>query len=356
MTDRLQRLRQQLDLHRLPYFLITAPRNLRYLFGFTGSNGAGLLTPTVAYFVTDPRYKIQAEEEVHHAEILLTTDELFRPLQEKGLVPEGARLGFESHHLTFRQFRNLRNVFPRVHLTAVELIVEKLASCKDETEIEAIRRANQVCAAAFAELLPKIRISIDCFELAAELSFLMKRHGGETDAFEPIVASGPRSALPHARAARQTIQPGDFVLLDFGCQVDGYVADVTRTLVAGEADSRHRQIYAAVLEANEISIEAVRPGMEAVDLDRVARDFLEAKGYGDEFVHSLGHGIGLRVHELPRVSRRSKDRLEAGNVITIEPGVYEVGFGGVRIEDDVVVRETGAEVLTPISKELICVG
>ncbi len=356
MNSRLQRLRDRLAEHQLDYFLVTARHNLRYLLGFTGSNGAALIAPGQVYFITDPRYEIQAAEEVTLAEIVLTSDSLFRPLEERGLVPEGARLGFEAQDLTFRQFSTLRTLFPRVRLTATEHVVERIASRKEESEIDCIRRANQVCAAAFAEVLGKVRVGADCFDLAAELSFLMKRHGGDGDAFEPIVAGGPRSALPHARAARQKVEPGTFLLFDFGCFVDGYAADVTRTVVVGEPSERHRQMYDAVLHANQISTAAARPGMSAVDLDKVARQYLEECGLGALFVHSLGHGLGLRVHDLPRVSKRSKDQLEVGNVITIEPGVYEVGFGGVRIEDDVVLRESGAEVLTTIPKGLTCVG
>jgi Xaa-Pro aminopeptidase len=356
MNQRVQQLRERLSELRIQYFLVSDPYNLRYLLGFTGSNGAALVTPEKVTFITDPRYGIQAGEEVRDAEVVLTTDSLFRPLKQKALVPERERLGFEAHHLTFRQFSTLRALLPQVRFTATEHIVERIASHKDEGEIERIRRANQICAAAFADLLPKIQVGADCFELAAELSYLMKQHGGEADAFEPIVASGARSALPHARVAHQQIQPGEFLLIDFGCYVDGYAADVTRTVVVGEATARQREMYDAVLQANQISIEAAKPGMLAVELDRVARQYLEERGFAKLFVHSLGHGLGLRVHDLPRVSKRSKDRLEAGNVITIEPGIYEVDFGGVRIEDDVVLRESGAEVLTSIPKELICVG
>jgi Xaa-Pro aminopeptidase len=232
-------------------------------------------------------------------------------------------------------------------------LVEELTVVKDPYELECIRQAVAVTDQVFQEILPEIRPGVSELEIAAEISYRHRRHGAEGDAFEPIVASGSRGASPHARASTRRIRTGEFVTLDFGCKVDGYCSDLTRTVALGRIARTLRAAYAAVLAAQREAIDAAHAGMIASELDAVARSRLAADGYARYFTHSLGHGVGLRIHEQPRVSRLSSERLQVSSVITIEPGIYIPGCCGVRIEDDVVLTSSGCTVLTNTPKELL---
>jgi Xaa-Pro aminopeptidase len=336
-------------------FLVSALAHLRYLFGFTGSNGMGLITSDLCFFVTDWRYREQAAEEVHHAEIVIVRRDLLAPLKERQLVKAGDQIGFEAQHLSFRLFSQLHKLVNGVKFIATEHLVEKIAIPKEPGEIASLRRAGAMAGAVWDQVLPFIRRGAAESDIAAEILYRARKLGSENEAFDPIVASGPRGALPHARSSKRLLQPGDFVVVDYGCVVEGYAADVTRTVAIGEPPARLRQAHAAVQKACELACEAARPGMKGIDLDGVARKYLDACGFKDEFNHSLGHGLGLDVHSLPRLGPESQDIIPANAVITIEPGVYFPGLGGVRIEDDLLVTESGNEVLTPMSRELFVV-
>jgi len=355
MQDRIARVRAEMQRANLASFLVSAAPHWRYLFGFTGSNGLGLITADRCFFVTDWRYQEQAQVEVRNAEILIVRRDLLAVLKEKQILPAGGRLGFEAGHLSFRYFSQLQKSFDQLRFVATEHFVEKIAIPKSAEEIASLRQAGAMACAVWDQVLPFIQRGAKESDIAAEIIYRSRKLGSETEPFEPIVASGPRSALPHARSSGRRLQSGDVVVIDYGCVVAGYASDVTRTVAVGEPPAKLRQAYFAVKEACRLACEAARPGMEGIQLDEVARKHLESCGFKEEFNHSLGHGLGLDVHSLPRLGPESKDVIAANAVITIEPGVYFPDFGGVRIEDDLLVTAAGNEVLTPMSRELFVV-
>lgn len=339
----------------LDAFLVTSLPNVRYLSGFSGSNGLCVITASEAYFVTDVRYALQSKEDVRGFRRVVTMVGLFETASRRRLLSGCRKVGFESHHVSHSQYRAIRKLFPRVSWKPVSELVEGLALVKDREEIACIARAAGISDRVFRDIVSVVRPGIREIEIAAEISYLHKSYGAERDAFDPIVASGERGALPHAGAGLKKIRKGDLVTLDFGCTVNGYASDLTRTIAVGRVSGKGREIYQVVLRAQEEAIGAARAGLLAKDLDAVARRSIASAGLGRYFSHSLGHGLGLRIHERPRISALSKERLMSGSVVTIEPGVYIPGFGGVRIEDDVVLRKNGCRVLTSASKELMIV-
>jgi len=356
MLDRLNLLRHAiLDLN-LTAFLISSTTHLRYLMGFTGSNGVGLITSDQSFFVTDWRYREQAKQEVSNAEILVAFRDLFAALKDRNALAIGARLGFESHHLNFRMFSHLRKTFPHLKLTATEYVIEKIAARKTAAEITAIRRAIAISEQAWREVLPLITPGVEESAIAAEISYRGRKLGADGDAFEPIIASGWRSALPHGISSHKTIAAGEMVVIDFGFLVDGYPSDITRTIAVGDPGPQLRQAYEVVREANRIARERLKPGCKGKEIDQLIRDFIAAQGLGEAFSHSLGHGLSMELHALPRLGPTSEDEVPPNSVVTLEPGVYLAGLGGVRIEDDALVTETGCDVLTSLPRELICVA
>lgn len=255
--------------------------------------------------------------------------------------------------MSVASMRTLKKRFPKNRFPLTSGLIESVATVKDDSEIEHIQRAVAITDKVFKKILTVVRPGVPEKEIAAEISYWHMRYGADTDAFEPIVASGIRGALPHARASEKIIRKGELVTLDFGCRCKGYHSDLTRTIAVGKPSSKARKLYAAVLQAQERAIEAARAGMTGSELDAVSRRSLRRAKLANYFTHSLGHGLGLQVHEMPRLSRLSRDVLLAGTVVTIEPGVYLPGFGGVRIEDDVVIREGHCEVLNSSPKDLI---
>ncbi|RMF68796.1 MAG: aminopeptidase P family protein [Calditrichaeota bacterium] len=356
MLQRVDRLRQRLKELGLDALLISCLTNIRYLFGFTGSNAIALVFPEVSYFLTDRRYTEQARQQVAGAEIRIAQHDLISELVKVARLQQPLRLGVEAEHLSLKHFHTLKKKLPKAHLVASERVVERLASVKEDDEVAHIRQAGEICARVFAEILPLLKVGVSELEISAELSYRTRRLGSERDPFEPIVASGKRSALPHGISSPKTLAAGDLLIIDFGATVAGYAADVTRTVVVGEASPKQHDMAAAVLDALTRAEHAARPGMTGRELDRVARAVLEERGFGKYFQHALGHGLGLEVHGLPRIGEQSRDPLEAGNVITLEPGVYLPELGGVRIEDDFVLTEAGVENLTPFPREFVCVG
>jgi Xaa-Pro aminopeptidase len=267
------------------------------------------------------------------------------------------RLGFEAGHVSVREHERLRELLPdRVALIPVQGLVEELRAVKDATELGAIRSAAALADEAFERLISGGLIGRTERELALELEFDMRRRGAEQPSFPPIVAAGPHGALPHASPRPVEVSRGDMVVIDWGAQLDGYCSDCTRTVAAGEAGLRAREIYQLVLDAQLAGLEAVKRGAGGREVDGVARQRIEAAGHGEHFGHGLGHGVGLDVHEAPRLAQRSDAVLEAGNIVTVEPGVYLPGELGVRIEDLVLVTDDGRQILTGISKELTVVG
>jgi len=353
VSHRLARLREQFGEHKIDGFLLIAPRSLRYIAGFSGSNGCALVAEDEAVFITDFRYKLQAQEQVKGFEQRMAKDELFKDLAELDWFGKKRRLGLESTHVSLQQIQQLKELLPNTELVPVKELVEEIGLVKEEGEIENIRRAVAISDGVFGEILDLLRPGMKEVEICAEIEYRMRMAGSEKVAFDAIVVSGERSALPHGQPTEKRLQKGDLVTMDYGARVGGYCSDFTRTVVLGQANGRQRDIYEVCLQAQEKAEEAARAGMLASELDSVARQIIAASGYGDNFGHGLGHGLGLEVHEGPRLSPKGQVRLQPGMVVTIEPGIYLPEVGGVRIEDVVVIREDGCEVLTQAGKELI---
>ncbi|MBI1806760.1 MAG: aminopeptidase P family protein [Ignavibacteria bacterium] len=353
MNSRLEKLRAQFDSLKIDAFLVTFPPHLRYLSNFSGSSGVGLVTAHTSYLMTDGRYASQVRDEVNDWKVIITQKSFLEEFHRRKLLRDGARVGFDGNTMVFTQVRDLRKMFSKVKFLPKVECVEKIAVVKDEKEISRIKRAVAITDTVFLEILPLIKPGVREQEIAAEISYLQRKHGAEADAFETIVASGERSALPHGRASSKKFQRGELITLDFGCVYEGYHSDMTRTVHLGKPTSEAKKIYSVVLEAQQRAVAAATAGMKTSDLDRVARGYIKKQGYDKFYRHSLGHGIGLQIHEPPRVSVLSTARLETGNVFTIEPGVYIPGFGGVRIEDDVVIHNSQCEVLNRSPKELM---
>ena len=329
-------------------FLIGNLVNIRYLTGFTGSNALLVVLPDRFVFWTDPRYTLQAAREVG-PHVLIATGPLYLAA-EKWLARKHLRgIGFERETLRFDQFELLSK---RLKLLPLSGIVERIRTVKSTDEIEKIEAAVATNSKAFELALKSVRPGMTESALAGLIDYRMRQAGAEGNAFETIVASGFRSALPHARPDGTRLADGGLVLVDMGARRDGYTSDMTRMLHLGEPPRKTRKLYSAVLEAQLAAIDCVRPGIAATRVDAAARNVLHSHGLAERFVHSTGHGLGLEIHEDPRVGKRSKAKLEAGMVITIEPGIYLEGWGGIRIEDTVVVTPTGCRVLTPTPKEL----
>jgi Xaa-Pro aminopeptidase len=265
----------------------------------------------------------------------------------------GGRIGYEADAITCAFLGKFTESVTFAEPVPCEGIVERFRECKHPHEVEAIRNAQRIAEAAYRDSLTLLREGIEERELAMEIDYRLRKLGGERTSFDTIVAFGPNSSKPHATPSARKLVPGDLVLVDMGTIVDGYASDMTRTLVFGKADDRQREVYRAVLAAQKAAIDATAPGVECAEVDRIARESLEHAGFGKEFVHSLGHGVGLEIHENPRLSRTSKETLKPGQVVTIEPGVYLPGWGGVRIEDMVLVTGDGCENLTTAGRELM---
>ena len=348
---RIGRVAAGLEARKLDALLVSAGPNVRYLSGFTGDNANLLVMPERTILFTDPRYQIQAAQEVacqvRIARGPLVMDVL-AAIRRAGL----RRIGYEPARMTCEAFESLKARLPmQAALEPVRGWIEELRMVKSAEEIERIRRSVQTNSRAFEQAAARVRAGMKESELAAELEYRMRRLGAEKPSFDTIVAGGARSALPHAQPTEARLEKG-LVVVDMGALQDGYCSDMTRTLFLGRPDAKVKRAYKAVLEAQLAAIDSVRAGVGSAQVDRVARRVLKGYGLDQAFVHSTGHGLGLEIHEPPRLGKRDKTKLAAGMAITIEPGVYLEGFGGIRIEDTVVVTDHGCEILTPTAKEL----
>jgi len=334
--------------------VVSGPANIRYLTGFTGSSGQLLLTPSATVLVTDFRYAAQAAAELAGvAEIRVERTNLWVGIRAAVADLGLTRVAFDKERLSVADREQLEQGAP-TDWVAAKGAVGELRIVKDPGEVSAIRAAAQVAAEALKASLVAIRPGATEIDVAAKLEFELRRLGSQWHPFQPIVAAGARSALPHARPTDRPIAAGDFLLVDFGASVAGYCSDITRTFVVGaKATGRQRQVYQVVRQAQARAIGQIRAGMTGKAADSVAREAIAREGLGEGFGHSLGHGIGLEVHEAPRLSQLNPGPLAAGAVVTIEPGVYLEGWGGVRIEDDVLVLEAGAELLSDGQTDLI---
>ena len=353
----------QLRERKLSAFLVTNLQNIYYLTGFRGSAGVLLLGAVVSRLWVDPRYTLQAQVEGKGVEVIEERGRLLKAAATYLKKAEHARagkagiVGLEEGYLTWAAFQELRREAPGdVRFKPAGGLLEELRSIKDPHEIKHIRRASEISCEAFEEIRGLIKPGVSETDLANELEYRMRQKGAEGAAFETIVASGPRGAWPHARASAKPLEAGELVIFDFGAIVAGYAADVTRTVFVGRPDRKAQDLYKAVLGAQEAALAALCAGVPGSKPDRAARRFLRQLRLDRFFPHSTGHGVGLDVHELPRLAKGEKTRLRIGQVLTVEPGIYIRSLGGVRIEDTVLIGERGPEVLTPASKEHWVVG
>ena len=352
--ERQAALRVALEGEGLDGLLVTHLPNIRYLTGFSGSAALLLVRADTTTLITDFRYAAQAPEEAGDAAVVEVDrksvwERLGRVLGER----PAAALGIESHALTLRDAERVAGL-TRSRLVPGPDRVERLRAVKAPEEVAAVRAAAALAQAALAEVLPTVRVGHTEQEVGAALEAALRRHGSEWHPFPTIVASGPRSALPHARTSPRPIGAGEWLLLDFGAQVDGYCADLTRTVVIGRrADERQRTLYEIVRTAQQRALQNLRPGMTGREGDALAREVIAARGFGEAFGHSLGHGLGLEVHEAPRLAPTAEAPLPLHAVVTVEPGIYLPGWGGVRLEDDVYLGPDGTVVLSDGRTELV---
>ncbi len=351
---RAEQLARQLAESNLDSLLITHLPNIRYLCGFTGSNGLLLSIRGRRTFYTDGRYTEQAAQEVKGAQVVIPNGSLIKEAAKRISSSRVTRIGFEADRMSALAFESLKNLLPKsVKLVPTESMVDRIRMVKDKQELALIREAVVLGADLLTPAIETIRPGVRESEVAAEIEYAARRWGAEAMSFETIVAAGRRSALPHGRASNALIPKRGFVILDLGVILHGYCSDMTRTVWVGSGSRRSKDIYRAVLEAQEAAVDVVAPGITTGAVDYAARSVLKKAGLDRYFIHSTGHGVGLEIHEQPRIARDQTEVLKPGMVITIEPGVYLPGEGGVRIEDMVVVTERGHQVLTPATKELL---
>ncbi len=347
-ATRLRALRQAMREQRLNCFFVSRLTNVRYLCGFSGSSGWLAVFPRSAFLLTDSRYELQVRREVAGAQLALVGPQsmekcLAAKLRQRGT---GLRVGFEADHLTYSAVRRLRRACRGQRLVAQRDLVGRIRRVKDELELRALRRAVRITDQAFARVVARVRAGMTEREIEFLLNTALRELGAEP-AFPIIVAGGPNAALPHAQPSGRRLRPGDFLLVDMGARIDGYHADMTRTCIIGKPRERQKRFYRAVLAAQLAVIAEIRPGARAKDLYRIAQEAIAEHGLADvAFRHGLGHGVGLDIHEGPSLGAKSNDVLQPGMVVTVEPGVYDMRLGGVRIEDIVLVTETGCTRLT----------
>lgn len=355
MNPRLGKLNAYLAERDLDAMLVTNPENRRYLSGFTGSAGILVIKPDEAVLASDFRYYEQVTREAPQfrlAKIKTKLADLLPGLLEDLGVK---RLGFESEHVTVAQYREWTQVSGGVEWLEMKEVVERIRAVKEEKEIEALRASAALTDAAFAHLLEVIVPGMAETHVAWEIEAYMRAHGASKVAFDLIVAAGPNGARPHARPGDHIIREGEPIVVDIGCVLDGYCSDMTRTFCLGEPSAQYLEVWQIVLNAQEAAEAAIQPGMTGVEADALARQVIEQAGYGEQFGHGLGHGVGIAVHEMPRASRLSEDTLEPGMTLTVEPGIYLPGEFGVRLEDLVVVRPGGIELLTHSPKSPVLI-
>jgi Xaa-Pro aminopeptidase len=352
---RIAALRDALIAAHIDALVLTSLPNVRYLTGFSGSSALVLVTQREVHFISDFRYDVQAREEVGSlASIRIESQSLWTGLWNLLSTLSGVEVvGFESAHLLHRDFQRLLTEGTRYQWRPQLNLVETLRESKDEDEVALICHAGVIAINALKKTLKEIRPGMTELNVAGVLEHALRDEGSEEFPFPAIVASGPRAALPHARASSRVIEPNELLLLDFGAQYKGYCSDITRTVVVGKASDDQRAIYDIVQHANAVASKSVRAGMKGQDADGLARRYIEDRGFGDAFGHSLGHGLGLEVHEAPRLAKTVEAPLGAGAVVTIEPGIYRPGWGGVRIEDDVHLAKDGPVILTDFTRELL---
>lgn len=349
--ERIEKIRNGLEERHIDAALVFEPHNIYYISGFTGGEGCVVITESRAYLVTDFRYIEQAKNESPEFEVVRVDN----PAKDLSGFISGlgiSSVGFEEDFVSFGTYTNLKSSLEDIELIPLNGLIEDIRQVKDEDEVDRISKAQVLAEEALSYVKGMIRPGLTERQIALELEFYIKKKGSSGLSFDTIVASGLRSSLPHGKATDKVIEDGDFVTIDFGIVWDWYCSDMTRTYVVGRASDKQKEIYNVVLEAQVTALEGIKAGLTGIEADKLARDIIEKYGYGDYFGHGLGHGVGLQVHELPMVNKRGAKPLEENSVITCEPGIYIPGFGGVRIEDLLVVKDNGILNLTHIDKKL----
>jgi len=357
MAKRLEQIRREMNARRVDALLLTNLINIRYISGFTGSTATVVITADQAVILVDSRYVLQASKECPGFDVTLYSGDVLKAAADIINEVSPNRLGFEPDYMTYSIHRKLRRLIARgTRLIGVKGIVEKLRMVKDEGEVEIIRRAAAVADECFSHIVKWVKPGMTEREIALEIDIFMRKQGAEKQSFDTIAAAGPNAARPHHQPTDAVLQKGQMLKLDFGAVVDGYCSDLTRTIFMGEPDERQCEVYNVVLEAQLAAIDAIAPGKKGKEIDAVAREYIQSKGYGDYFGHGLGHSLGLSVHDGAGLSPTNEAILEPGMALTVEPGIYIEDWGGVRIEDDVVVTDSGVEVLTKSTKEIVVVS
>lgn len=360
MNRRIMKLREYMKTNDLNGFLIGSEANRRYLSGFTGSNAMLLITSSDQYIITDFRYLEQVAKECPD---FICVDQnkigLLRTAFDIAHQSGCKKIAFEAEHMSYSSYQELAKE-TKIEWVPTEGVVERLRQIKEEAELEKLAKAESIGDIAFKEIVKFIekrwKDGLTENEVALEIERVMRKNGASGNSFDTIVASGAKSSLPHATPSDDLLKKGDFVVMDFGCVYEGYCSDMTRTVVIGEASSKHREIYDTVLKAQQLALEGIRAGLKGKEVDAIARNYIAEAGYGAYFGHGLGHSVGIEIHENPRFSMAEEQVIESGMVITVEPGIYLPGFGGVRIEDMVIVTKDGIKNLTHSPKELIIIN
>ncbi|MDT8862514.1 Xaa-Pro peptidase family protein [Alkalihalobacillus sp. MEB130] len=354
--NRIEALRSKLKEQQIDGLLVTSSYNRQYMTQFTGTAGVAIISAEKALFITDFRYMEQAQEQAKEFEIIQHTGPIFvevaKQVEKLGLK----KLGFEQSHLTYEAHQIYAKQMESIELIPVSGMVEAIRLIKTEEEINIIQEAANIADAAFQHITSFIRPGITELAVSNELEFFMRKQGASSSSFDIIVASGYRSALPHGVASDKIIEKGELVTLDFGAYYKGYCSDITRTVAVGNVSDELKNIYHTVLQAQLLGMKGIKPGLTGKEADALTRDYIEAKGYGEYFGHSTGHGLGMEVHEGPSLSLKSNTVLEPGMVVTVEPGIYVAGVGGTRIEDDTLITQDGNRSFTHSPKELLIVG
>ena len=348
-------LKSVLEKKGLDGILISNLTNIKYICGFTGSAASCLVTPEGQYFISDGRYIEQSKEQVKGFDCYLDMSSHFNQIKNNKLNPDGLKLAFEGSHMSFAQYENMVALFSGTSWENTSMILEDLASVKDNYEIECIRTAVEITDKVYEEIIPMLRPGFTEKQVANEMVSKYREYA-EGEAYSPIVATGPNGALPHAIPTDREFRKGDFIVIDAAAKYGGYHADMTRTPVVGEASDKHREIYAIVKEAQKRGCETAKAGVPCKDVDFATRNYIDQMGYSEFYTHGTGHGLGLEIHTSPRFSPQSDQILEKNNVMTIEPGIYLAGWGGVRIEDDVIIGDNDCEILNKTTKELVIVN
>jgi Xaa-Pro aminopeptidase len=355
-NNRVAGVRSKLAEQGIDGLLITNPVNRKYVSGFTGTSGCVLLTAADSWLLTDFRYMTQAPQQAAGYTVVEHGVRMIDTVRELALGAGVKRLGFEQDQVVYAEYALWKEALAGIELVPVSGIVESMRMVKDDAELQIMREAAELADDTFRHILGFIKPGVRETEIAFEMEMYMRSKGAASTSFDTIVASGERSALPHGVASERLVGVNEFVKLDFGAYYKGYCSDLTRTIIVGAPTDKHKEIYSIVLEAQLAALAGIKPGMTGREADAIARTIIAKHGYGDHFGHGLGHGLGMEIHEAPRLSKTGEIVLKPGMTVTVEPGIYIPGFGGVRIEDDIVITERGNSLLTSSPKELIVLG